>query len=53
MQTVIERNRLQINQAKKNFLNDIGFDNVWHCKKNTKLKTTFPQDIVKLYDNLL
>mmetsp|Transcript_18005 Transcript_18005/g.15721 ORF Transcript_18005/g.15721 Transcript_18005/m.15721 type:complete len:270 (+) Transcript_18005:733-1542(+) len=53
LQSVIERNRLQISNAVKSFVADIGFDNVWHCKKNTKHKTTFPQDIVKLYDNLL
>lgn len=51
--TIIERNSLMMHNATNKFEKDIGFDNVWNCKKNFKGKTFFPQDIVKLYDNLL
>ena len=51
--TIIERNSVLIHNACTKFEKDIGFDNVWNCKKNFKGKTFFPQDIVKLYDNLL
>jgi len=50
---VIERNTLLIHNAINKFEKDIGFDNIWNCKKNFKGKTFFPQDIVKLFDNLL
>lgn len=53
LESVIERNRILISNARNRFNTDIGFDNVWYCKKNIKTKTSFPQDIVKLYDNLL
>lgn len=51
--TIIERNSLLIHNACNKFEKDVGFDSVWNCKKNFKGKTFFPQDIVKLYDNLL
>jgi len=53
LNAVIERNTLLIHNAITKFEKDVGFDNVWNCKKNFKGKTFFPQDIVKLYDNLL
>ena len=50
---IIERNLNLIQNAVIKFKNEIGFENIWHCKKNIKDKKIFPQDIVKLYDNLL
>ncbi len=53
LSAVIDRNNILIRNATNKFETDIGLDNVWNCKKNYKGKTFFPQDIVKLYDNLL
>jgi signal recognition particle subunit SRP68 len=53
LSAVIDRNNILIRNATNKFEADIGLDNVWNCKKNYKGKTFFPQDIVKLYDNLL
>jgi len=53
LSAIIDRNSILIKNATKKFETDIGLDSVWNCKKNYKGKTFFPQDIVKLYDNLL
>lgn len=53
LELTLERNKFLIQNATAKFANDIGIENVWNCKKNTKVKTAFPQDIVRLFDNTI
>lgn len=50
---VIERNRIQVNNARAKLMKDGGLDNLTTAKKSGKYKVVTPQEIVKLYDNTL
>ena len=50
---VIEKNIFQVQSAHSRFNQEGGLENIWSIKKNLKYKGIAPQDMVKLYDNLL
>ena len=50
---VIEKNIFQVKSALLRFNKEGGLENIWSTKKSLKYKGVAPQDMVKLYDNLI